>query len=176
MTEDFDGDLDLETLEADELEHGSDYIGQQEPTLVIPNLPPIRIGQHELTPVEMTDAVYQSVRDEFGSDEAESLQRLWGDRAVQNQAAAHGMLAAHPELSQLYADHATDTGGLSGDSAEAFGAVLAAILDKAGVPVGDRQEISAIADDHSQPDGSLSLTGLAEILRVAAKKTGGRRK
>jgi hypothetical protein len=135
--------------------------------------------QHvEPVPVDITDATYRAFRENFGEDEATSLQRAWGDNALGNERIVGAVIEDHPKLDQIYVEHQTENGALSSDGVVH---ALRYVLEQSGKDVSSASalaflkkhpELDNIYYDHADEDGNLSITGLYRALHYIGKATG----
>ena len=121
-------------------------------------------------PVAHTDAVLREFRAAFDDQQADELQRAWGDHAVEHSALA-GALAADAKLAPIFEQHQDEAGALTAPGVQGAYAALQA----AGVPpeVFKDVELQTLFLEHFDEDtAALSPAGARILLARVAKLSG----
>ena len=126
-------------------------------------------------PVEVTDEIFNSFKEDWGEDESASLQKHWGDNAHANQSLTRALVEDHQELQAALDEHLSLDDGLDLEGAQLIGAFLA---EKAGFPdvnsmVREHEEIGHIFNESfDESTGRLSASGTLRVLHYIAKHSG----
>lgn len=133
------------------------------------------LGPEVPVPVEKTGEVYNNFNEAFGPDQAELLQKRWGDRAVQNEGVVRAVMEDHSSFDQIYAEHQSEDGGIS-----VQGLSLAAeyLVEKTGL--NDLEELSAkfpeldaiILENYDERTQTVSPVGIHLALAYLGQRSG----
>ena len=133
------------------------------------------LGPEIPVPVEVTGQVYKDFNEAFGPDQAELLQKRWGDRAFQNEGVVRAVMEDNPPFDQIYGEHQSEDGGIS-----VQGLTLAAehLAKEAGF--NDLEELSQtspeidgiILDNYDERTGTISAAGIHLALAYLGQQLG----
>jgi len=154
----------------------AEYPGGPEPldldAILLADLEP---SEPTSTPVEVTDEIFNSFKENFGEDESASLLRHWGDNVAPNQSLTRALISDHQELQSALDNHLSLDDGLDLEGAQLIGAFLA---ERGGYPdidsmVREHEEIGHIFDESfDESTGRLSASGTLRVLHYIAKHSG----
>jgi hypothetical protein len=171
------GDDELEPLEADDLIASErEYPGAEAPldidSVLLADIEP---SEPTSTPVEITDEIFNSFKEDWGEDESASLVKHWGDNALANQSLARGLVEDHQEIQAALDNHLDNDKGLSTEGVQLVGEFIA---ERAGYSdmdsmVREHPEIGHIFNEsYNKSTNALSASGALRVLHYVASRSG----
>jgi hypothetical protein len=131
--------------------------------------------EFESVPVERTDEIYSRFKEHFGSDESASLQNIWNDSAVANEAIVSAVVQDHPTIDKIYVEHQRENGGLSLEGIQATAQYLAQTsgFDTVESMGKAHPELESLFwDYYNESTGTISPTGLYRMLAYVGARSG----
>ena len=173
MTDDFSDELAAESFEDEVEDDAADEQDESSDESLIDSFDD-PFAEYEPTPVEVTDEIYTRFGTEFGDNNAAVLLAAWGDNAVSKDAVVSALLNDTPQISAIYAEHQTESGGLS---LEGVSAASQYLLDNSNFKSPEElaqahPELDHLYFDHADKDGAVSPAGVAIMLAYLAEKSG----
>ena len=125
-------------------------------------------------PVEITDEIYNNFKSEYGEDQAQQLQSVWGDSALENEKIIGAVIEDHPQIDELFVQYQSD----NGVSIEGVAEAAEYITQKFGFE--SLEELSKhhpeldqiFYDNYDEPTGTLSMVGIKQSLAYIGKRSG----
>jgi len=126
-------------------------------------------------PTEITGEIYNAFKENFGADQAELLQKRWGDKAVQNEGVVRAVMKDNSPFNEIYAEHQSDDGGISVQGLQAAAEYL---TKEAGF--NDLDELSKawpeldaiILENYDERTGTISAVGIYQALAYIGQRSG----